>query len=363
VTQTRIIHVISSMTRGGRERQLATIYSNGDKFRYPTKIVVFNRTRDDYITEYGIPDSDLLFLEAKKPVQRLKELIRIFREQKPDIVYAWGGFEASFCFMASPFSPGRFVNGSIRHGKVVFNSKHLWRLLILQLSRYIVANSRAGIKANRLHRGYVLYNGIDEKFIQNPSLQERVQARMQMIKGYKDQVILVSVANLVPFKDYTTTLNALGKLKGKGYSFYYLIIGDGPMRSHVEEQIGRLGLNGDVGILGKISNVKDYLQLADIFIHSSKGEGCSNAILEAMAAGLPIIASDTGGTHEITGEKNGRLFVYQDEAQLIRALEELMSDPDKRTTMGKTSFENIQRNFTIPTMVSNYYNIISQIAK
>ncbi len=349
------------MTRGGRERQLATIYRYGDPSQYPTKIVVFNKTSDDYIAEYDIPESDLIYLKARKTYARLKELTHIFREQQPDIVYAWGGFEATFCFLASPFSPGRFVNGSIRHGKVVLSGKHLWRLFILHLSRYIVANSRAGLHANRLHRGYVLYNGIDEKFIHNPSTQEKWEARQKLISGYAGETVLVSVANLVPFKDYHTTINALGKLNKKGLPFHYFIIGDGPMRQSIENLIKSLGLQERIEILGKISNVKDYLQLGDLFIHSSKGEGCSNAILEAMAAGLPIIASDTGGTKEITGKKNGRLFAYQDEAQLLEALEELILNPEMRSAMGKSSFENIKRNFTIPTMVSNYYDIIAQI--
>ncbi|MEJ2595096.1 MAG: glycosyltransferase [bacterium] len=290
-------------------------------------------------------------------------MIRIFREQKPDIVYAWGGFEASFCFLASPFSPGKFVNGSIRHGKVLFNSKHLWRLVILHLSKHVVANSQAGLRANRLRRGFVLYNGIDEKFIHNPSTQEKWELRQKMIRHYHGETVLVSVANLVPFKDYQTIIGALENLKDQGHSFRYYIIGDGPMRQAIQEQITRRGLAKDIEILGKITNVKDYLQLGDIFIHSSKGEGCSNAILEAMAAGLPVIASDTGGTREITGDRNGSLFEYQNEEQLVRALKKLMSDPEKRAVMGEVSFENIKRNFTIPTMVSNYYDIISQISR
>lgn len=363
MAETKIIHIISSMTRGGRERQLATIYKHGDRQQYPTKIVVFNKTKDDYIDEYEIPGEDLIFLKTKKPQQRLKELTNIFKKEKPDIIYAWGGFEASFCFLASPGSPGKFVNGSIRHGKVVFNPKHIWRLLVLQLSKYIVANSKAGIRANKLKRGFVLYNGIDKKFIKQSSKTEKLKQREKLITGYSAQTVLVSVANLVPFKDYETTINALHEIKSKGFNFHYFIIGDGPMRKTVQDQIDKLDLSPQIEILGKISNVKDYLQIGDIFIHSSKGEGCSNAILEAMAAGLPIIASDTGGTSEISGDWNGKLFEYQNAKQLTDALEKLLLNTDQREKFGQASFDSINNNFTIPKMVSNYYNIISQIRR
>lgn len=363
MTETKIIHVISSLTRGGRERQLATIYKHGDRQLYPTKIVVFNKTKDDYIAEYNIKDVDLIFLKTKKPQQRLHELIGIFKQEKPAIVYAWGGFEASFCFLASPYSPGRFVNGSIRHGKVVFNSKHMWRLFVLQLSKYIVANSKAGIRANKLKRGYVLYNGIDEKFIHQPTKTEKARGKEKLIPDLAGEIVLVSVANLVPFKDYKTTIDALGRLKKSGQDFHYFIIGDGPMRETIQQQISTLGLSKYITITGKISNVKDYLQIGDIFIHSSLGEGCSNAILEAMAAGLPIIASNTGGTSEIAGDWNGRLFDYQNTDELTDALKHIMSNPSEREKMGQASFDSINEKFTIPEMVSNYYNIISQIRK
>lgn len=361
--KTKIIHIISSLARGGRERQLSTIYKYSDHERYITKIVVFNKTSRSYTDEYNINKQDLFYLRSKNFLKRVNEVIRIIKDQKPDIIYAWGGFEATFCFLAAPFTNGKVVNGSIRHGKVLFNSKQIWRLFLLHMSKYIVANSKAGLRANFLNRGFVLYNGIDEKFIVRSTIDKKKQIRKNMISGYSDQIILISVANLVPYKDYKTTINALSKLKQKGFKFHYYIIGDGPMRETILKQIKLLGLSNHIDLLGRINNVVDYLQMADIFIHSSKGEGCSNGILEAMASSLPIIATNTGGTSEISGIENGRLFEYRNTEQIVVALEELLSDEKLRLKMGEASFKKIQADFTISKMTSNYYQIISQIQK
>jgi glycosyltransferase involved in cell wall biosynthesis len=208
-----------------------------------------------------------------------------------------------------------------------------------------------------------LYNGIDEKFIHQPTKAEKEKGKEKLIPGYSGEIVLISVANLVPFKDYKTTIDALDRLKRSGMEFHYFIIGDGPMRETIEKQISALGLSKNITITGKITNVKDFLQIGDIFIHSSLGEGCSNAILEAMAAGLPIIASDTGGTSEIAGEWNGKLFEYQNTDELTDALKQIMSNPAQREKLGQASFDSINEKFTIPVMVSNYYNIISQRRK
>lgn len=356
----KVLHVISSLARGGRERQLATIYKHEDLNLYSTKILVFNQIKDNYINEYDIKNHDIFYLNSNKTLTRLKEITKIFREYNPDIIYAWGGFEFSFCFPASLFVKGKLINGSIRHGKVLFNSKQVWRLFLLHLSRYIVANSRAGLKANFLSRGYVLYNGVDEKFIKQINTKKN-KGSVKLSGTNNDELIIVSVANLVPYKDYQTIINALHRAKEKGRKFHYFILGDGPMKTIIMSQINDLGLTEEIEIIGRTSDVVGYLQSSDIFIHSSKGEGCSNAILEAMASGLPIIASDTGGTKEITGNRNGRLFEYQDVDQLTQALDELLSDADLRKNYGNASLENINQDYTITKMMSAYHQILNEI--
>ena len=225
-----------------------------------------------------------------------------------------------------------------------------------------MANSRAGLRANKLKRGYVLYNGIDKKFSVQFSEEEKKEIRGSVFDGYEDEPVIISVANLIPYKDYFTVFKSLSYLKKKGVSFRYMAIGEGPMRKQLETEIKNLKLTKEVILMGRTDKVQQYLKAADLFVHSSEGEGCSNAILEAMAAGLPVIASNTGGTSEITGIENGQLFDYQNEAQLSEALETHLADPEMLKKKSKRSRQIIEEHFTIEKMTANYLSILNKIS-
>jgi len=355
----KIIHFISSLRRGGRERQLATIVSNTDFKNYPTEIIYLNESAEDYIGECNLADL-VTKIKSRNFFLRLLELKKAINARKPDIIFTWGILESIFIILLKPFHNFRFINGSIRHGIRAIKLSHYLRTMILHLSKNIVSNSYSGLKANNLKRGKVLYNGIDEKFIGTISQKQKDEKRKELFGIDKEKPLLISVANLVPYKDYFSVLTALTILKDEGYSFYYLILGDGPLRKQITNTIQNYKLYDHVKIVGNVENVSVYLKISDIFIHSSKGEGCSNAILEAMAAGLPIIAADTGGTHEIVSPKNGFLFEYKNTFQLSDYIKSCIVNKKNRINLGENSLKIIEEKYTVNEMMNNYYIIIDQ---
>ena len=356
----KIVHLISSLKRGGRERQIATIVGHSSDERYPSKIIYFNSSNNDYIGEYNLEDL-IIKVNSVTVLKRLFELNSILKKENPDIVYTWGNIESIFILILKPLHHFLFINGSIRHGVRSKKFSHYFRTLILHLSQNIIANSYAGLGANNLKRGKVLYNGIDKKFINKINLKEKLAKRKTLLKIKDEKLVLISVANLVPYKDYFSILLALKELKEEGLIFHYIILGDGPLRTKLENRIEEYDLVDEIAILGSISNVHEYLQLSDIFIHSSKGEGCSNAILEAMAAGLPIVASNTGGTSEIVTPENGILFEYQNILALKNALAKFFTDKKMIEKFGEKSNQIVKENFSIERMMADYYRIISTI--
>ncbi len=291
--------------------------------------------------------------KSKGLISRLFELRSILREQKPDLIYAWAPLPYVLASLAAFGRGSKIINGSIRHGIFKRTPNGYFRKWLLQSSRYVVANSYAGLQANGIKKGFVLYNGIDPKF-----------DKANWPKGSQGEsgkvLNLLSIANLVPVKDYFTVLEALKKIKDDGFSFHYCIIGEGPLRSEIETRIRELELSKMVQLLGRVNDPETHLARADIFIHSSKGEGCSNAILEAMYMALPVIASDTGGTSEIV-VSNAILFEYKNIRQLYEAIKKLLQDENLRKDMAAESYRIASSRFSVKSMLANYNSIITEI--
>lgn len=356
----KVVHIISSMARGGRERQLATIVSQTDQIQFPSRILFFNKPSSSYLEEYDLMKHSI-YIKEKGKLARLKAVYRALKAENPDIVFSWGNGESITAMLLSPFHKYKFINGSIRHGIRSKKNSHYLRTLVLQVSPNIVANSFAGIKANNLKRGQVLYNGISSKFIGQMDQKDKKLKIEKLVPKANGRILLVSVANLVPYKDYFSTLDALKELHHEGYDFHYLILGEGRLRKDIEERIEEYGLSDRIELPGNVQNVNEYLKVADIFIHSSKGEGCSNAILEAMGTGLPVVASNTGGTPEIVKEVNGLLFDFKNSEQLKKHLKVYLDDNEKRNSAGKESLKIVEEGFTIDKMMENYYSILRNL--
>lgn len=129
------------------------------------------------------------------------------------------------------------------------------------------------------------------------------------------------------------------------------------MRNEIERSISEFGLAGKVTLVGRVDNVSDYLQMGDCLIHSSRGEGISNAILEAMYAGLPVIATDVGGIPETVFPGSSMLFSYRDDRALLHCLRRL---PELNISFNPESDEYRRHlaEFSIERMVSRFEKIL-----
>jgi glycosyltransferase involved in cell wall biosynthesis len=220
------------------------------------------------------------------------------------------------------------------------------------------------LNANNLKPGprrFVLHNGVEDKFKQALGGESRLKARHELIPGYRDRpgTVFVSVANFVPYKDYDTVLRAMMDLKGS-YPFHYLILGDGPRRAETKRQIAEAGLEENVTLLGQRHDVETFLRISDYFIHSSKGEGISNAIVEAMMAGLPVIATRVGGIPETVFPGSSALFEYQDDRQLLEILKTIEGRFAGFDPHGEAYRKHLEE-FSQQRMVERFYRIVDEI--
>jgi glycosyltransferase involved in cell wall biosynthesis len=355
----RIFFTTDTFTRGGKERQMAILASSLLKKDYD---LIFLAKRVDewnnYFTEYHI-DKTIIHI-----YQGFRDYHGIIKKFKPDIIVSWDITSSMFNIILYRFCKFSFINGSVRHGIRLLRFPHLYRSLICWLSPYVIANSEAGLRVNNLKPGkrrFVIYNGIEIKF-KNDLLKPNIEIlKKKIIPDYNNNpgFVYVSVANFVPYKDYYTILKALKNLKSH-FEFYYLIIGDGPMRGEIEEITSEYGLTKNVIFIGKTEEVNKYLFASDIMIHSSRGEGISNAILEGIYAGLPVIATNVGGIPETVFPGSSLLYPYKDHQALYQCLlksNELIVGFDTKSQ----EYQAHLNKFSVEIMVKKFEEIIHTI--
>ena len=212
-------------------------------------------------------------------------------------------------------------------------------------------------------KNFVLFNGIDKKFTRRLNKNEQEEERKKILRELYDPnaIIFISTGNFHRYRDYFTVLEALQRIKEQ-YPFHYLIIGDGPLRTEIEKRIIELNLTDSVTLLGMVDDVAKYLGISDVFIHSTKIEGLSNAVLEAMYMGLPIVATNVGGIPELYYKKSFQMFDYKDFDHLFRILSNIKY-AFKDFNPESIEYRKHLAKFSLDTMMDNFDNIIDEILK
>jgi glycosyltransferase involved in cell wall biosynthesis len=206
----------------------------------------------------------------------------------------------------------------------------------------------------------VVLNGIDPGEL--PTYAERHFARTHLGLT-KDALVVGTVARLNPVKDLGTLIRGFGTLRRAKPHAVLVIVGDGEERRALEVITRRLALTEAVRFLGQREDARALLPAFDIFANSSISEGVSLTILEAMAAGVPVVATRVGGTPEVIEHGRTGLLVPARSADAIaHALASLADDATERYVLGGRARLAVEKRFTIDRMVEQYASIYSELA-
>jgi glycosyltransferase involved in cell wall biosynthesis len=186
----------------------------------------------------------------------------------------------------------------------------------------------------------VIYEGVDLDWFDQQITRLAVQKHGRTLVG--------TVAHLSQEKGHVTLLEAFAELKDRCPDTILLIVGDGELRSALESKVVDLGLSTQVEFLGFRSDVEGLVKQLDVFCLPSLSEGLSSAILAAMAARLPVVATSVGGIPELVQDGvTGRLVAPNDPHQLAAALENLLKDGVLRERMGRLGRRRVESHFTL----------------
>jgi glycosyltransferase involved in cell wall biosynthesis len=198
----------------------------------------------------------------------------------------------------------------------------------------------------------VIYAGTDVPPMDSPAPRPRSTSG----------VILGTAGRLIPLKGVKFLLSAAAALQGEFPDLRVEIAGSGPQRPELEQRIARLGLTGRVEFLGWIDDLHTVLPRWDVFVMPSLEEGFPLAALEAMAAGLPVVASGVGGVPELVVDgKTGWLAPPGDAEALTARLRLLLRSPEERLRMGANARARVRDHFSLAQMTENFGKLYDEL--
>lgn len=199
---------------------------------------------------------------------------------------------------------------------------------------------------------HLIYNGINpNRFI---TAQPNPEGRIVLGLDPK-AVVIGSVGRLTEQKGYSFLLEAAPKVIEKMSNVRFLIIGDGELRDKLQRQIVKLGLQERVILAGAYHHIESVYKLFDLFVLPSLWEGLPTVILEAMASGVPVVATDIPGTRElIRPGETGWLARPRDPSSLAHSILDALSDPSKRTTIAQNAFQEVISRFSMDRIADQY---------
>jgi glycosyltransferase involved in cell wall biosynthesis len=206
----------------------------------------------------------------------------------------------------------------------------------------------------------VIYNGVDDARLTPSAGRAELRRRL----GWpEDAPVVLAVGRLVPEKNYPMMFRAVRRLRERCPGLRTAIAGWGRQEEKLRELRTALGLEDCVELLGRREDVADLMAAADVFAMSSNSEGFSNALLEAMWVGLPVVSTRVNGAVEIVRDgENGFLVDVGDEAALSGAIGRLLSDGGLRQRLGEMASRDVRARFSVSAMVAAHVEAYEEAA-
>ncbi len=364
----RILYVSTSTTVGGAEKTLYTLATLTDPKRHQVVGVVSVKPVGAYgekLKRQGVHVESLGLTASPRPADATR-LAQVIERVRPDIVHAVMYQAIQLCRLAKPKVPFPFK--LVSSPRVHYRTRSLWTLLVDRALKnrddLLIAECDASRDFLVKRLGYApakvltIRNGVD--LAGWPvSKVDRQKRRMELRLG-SDDLLIGAVGRLDKQKGFAVLIEAMARLKKT--ELRCVILGEGPERSRLEALIRRHELEKHVWLYGERTDIVTWLSAFDIDCLPSLWEGLPNTLLEAMALGLPVVASAVDGVPEvILNGKTGVLVPPDAPAALAKALKDLAADPARRAALGAAAHAAVMEKFTLTRMMDEYQNAYTAV--
>ncbi len=365
------MQVVHCMDIAGAEKVVYSIVRNLSKEKFTFSICCL-----DFIGELGKRLTEEAFevfsLHRKSGTDfaLIRKLIGILSDRQIDVIHAHQYTPYFYGATAAILSRrckiiftehGRHQPDRIRLKRVIYNQfLNLFTNRITGVSNFskdsLVRYEK--LPANKID---VIYNGINLEEFKISTDREVKRKELGIDYG---EVAIGMIGRFDPIKNHRMLLVAFRDVLKHISRAKLLLIGDGPLKEECKEFASELGVSNCVVFLSRRSDIAELLQAIDILVLSSNAEAASLTLLEAMAAGLPVIATEAGGNPEIIlRDQTGLLVPAKNHIEFAKAIISLIQDPEKRRKMREAGKRRVRSLFSIDRMLKQYENLYLILAK
>jgi glycosyltransferase involved in cell wall biosynthesis len=356
----KILYLIPQLGNGGAERQMFELITRLDRSSWEPLVVSYHS---------GGEYAERLRRKAVRVIVRPKVfkfspaflafLVRTIRRERVSLIHAWLRGANEWARLAGLVARVPVIC-SIR---IVTPKRNAVEVLVDRaLRRFasrVISNTRmaAGLAVKRREvpseRMLVIPNGVDMGAFLPPAPLLRIREELGLPVGVP---LIASVGSLIPRKDHPTLLRAAVRVLARRPDAKFLWVGDGPLLGPLRRLARELGVDRAAAFVGERDDIPRVMNAIDLLVLSSAQEGMPNVILEAMAAGRPVVATDVGGCREAVVHGRTGLLVPRgtrgNPEELANAILSILSDPDLAAGMGRAGRERVQTVFTPEKMAS-----------
>jgi glycosyltransferase involved in cell wall biosynthesis len=346
----RILYLIGQLHSGGSERQLYYLLREMNRSRYRPAVAVWNFSEKDiYVAQIRSLAVPIFFFAGSSSSTKLRSLRGLVRKLKPEVLHSYSAY-LNFAVHWSTRRTSTIGIGSAR-SDFVFDWEGSSRWLACLNARWprkqIYNSFEAAKLASRSKsqfvpkQVFVVQNGVDFDHFRMFPLPD------------KQGPNIVGIGSLIAVKRWDRLLSVARELTRRNLEFSVQVAGDGPLRGSLEQQVQELGVSDRVIFRGYTDDIPGFLSNAAFLVHTSDAEGSPNAIMEAMACGRAVVATDVGDiTSLVEDGKTGFIVRRGDDAMLVERIENLIVDRDLCRRMGEMGRAKAEREFGLDRLVA-----------
>ena len=349
-----IVFVLASLGSGGAERVVSLLANKMVESGHQVEIICLKFNDVYYQTDSRVKVT-LAMQQTKNRLTEVFWLRKYLKQQKPDVVIPFT--EGVYCFtILSLLGTGIPIIASERLDPAAMSKiRKMLKRLLLPYADWLVVQTQS-IKE-------YFPKSIQKKtsIIYNPVNEESLSPALPLREGRQNRII--SVGRLYPQKNQAMMIRAFAKVADEFPDWQLIIFGEGPLRAELEFLVSSFKLQGRVLLPGRTENVIEELRKSKIFCLSSDYEGMSNAMIEAICVGLPIVTTDVSGVKELVEDgKNGFVVPCGNVDAMRVSFSKLMSDEPLRLTFSINSGSKKEL-FNIEVVVDQWLSLINLITK